>query len=36
MWQNYKEKNAKKWCVSQDQQRCQNGKNKRAISDEFR
>jgi hypothetical protein len=27
--------NAKQWCVSQDQQCCQKGKNKIAMSNEF-
>jgi hypothetical protein len=30
-----RKRNAKQWCVSQDQQSCQKGKNKIAMSDEF-
>jgi hypothetical protein len=30
-----RKRNANQWCVSQDQQRSQEGKNKIAITDEF-
>jgi hypothetical protein len=30
-----RKRNAKQWCVSQDQQHCQKGKNKIAMSDKF-